>query len=74
MANADTPLSRAVKAFGTQLAVATILGITQPSVAGWKEGRIPSQHIPALIRAAKENGKRLRAADLIPSEAQDAAA
>jgi len=64
-----TPVAKAVRIFGTQAAIADILGITQPSVAGWKDGRIPVQHIPRLVQAAKEQGKRLRAGDLIPGVA-----
>lgn len=65
MSTEATPVAKAVRVFGTQAAVADILGITQPSVAGWKDGRIPVQHIPALIQAAKDRGKRLRLTDLI---------
>ena len=63
-----SPRARAVKVFGSQAAVGDILGISQPSVAGWKDGRIPVQHIARLIAAAKERGKRLTANDLLPAQ------
>lgn len=72
MRNVLSPREKAVRVFGSQAAVGKILGISQPSVAGWKDGRIPSQHIPRLIAAAKERGKRLTANELLPVESEAA--
>ena len=69
----NSPLSRALRVFETQQAIADVLGIRQPSVAGWKEGRIPVQHITALIDAAKARGRRLTALDLLPQPADQSA-
>ena len=67
-----TPVARAIRAFGSQSTIAAILGIKQPSVAGWKDGVIPAQHIPTLISAAKARGIEIDAETLLPAPAQAA--
>lgn len=55
--------------FGTQQAAADAIGISQPSVSGWREGGIP---LPRQYQIQVITGGRLQATP-IPRESRDVA-
>lgn len=65
------PAHKIVMRLGGEKAVADILGCSlttpytwqYPRERGGTNGRIPARHIPTLMSAAKERGKRLRFED-----------
>lgn len=70
-----TPAKIVIDRFGNHARVASILGIHKTSVHRWdyprekggSDGKIPSKHHRPLLDAAKAEGIKLLARDLIPT-------
>lgn len=68
------PAATIIKLLGGDTAVAAITGVHRTRVANWKRERdvggtggvIPFRHVPALIKAARDQGKPLSADDFLP--------
>ncbi len=75
-AGSDSPVARALGAFGGVRPMAAKLGVPVTTVQGWKErGHIPAARIPDLLAAAASHGVALTAADLdAPAAGSGAAA
>lgn len=75
------PAASIIKLLGGDTAVANIAGVHRTRVANWKRpkeaggtgGAIPFRHVPALIAAAKSQGKDLSADDFLPANDEAAA-
>jgi len=73
--NQPNAAQRVIKKFGGAYQLASILGLSPSTVYRWGYGRdggghgcqgqIPSEHFPAIIEAAKQEGITLRAKDLV---------
>lgn len=69
----DTPANRVIKAFGGCRPLARRLGLNHSWVVRWRKpdfeggtgGLIPSRHHREILAAAREDGIRLKPADLI---------
>ena len=66
-----------IRKLGGPSAVARVVGAHRTRVSSWQRsraaggtgGRVPQDHIPALLRHARENGLELSAADFLdPNE------
>ena len=73
------PAQTIIRKLGGPSAVAKIVGVHRTRVSSWQRpraaggtgGRVPQDHIPALLKHARENGLDLNAADFLdPNEAQ----
>jgi DNA-binding transcriptional regulator YdaS (Cro superfamily) len=51
----EQPIERAARALGSQVALASALGVTKAAVGQWKEEgrRVPAEHCPAIERLTK---------------------
>jgi len=71
------PAATIITLLGGDTAVAAITGVHRTRVANWKRKRdvggtggvIPFRHVPALIKAARDQGKPLSADDFLPTSA-----
>ena len=73
------PAQTIIQKLGGPSAVAKIVGVHRTRVSSWQRpratggtgGRVPQDHIPALLRHARENGVELSAVDFLgPAEAE----
>jgi DNA-binding transcriptional regulator YdaS (Cro superfamily) len=64
------PVARAIKHMGSQVALASRLGITQPTVSEWLncQKRVPAERCPEIERAT---GGAVRCEELRPDVAWD---
>lgn len=61
-----SPGAYVVRTIGGLTKTATALGIPVTTVQGWKDrGSVPQKHWPALIDAAKAEGKTLNLTDFL---------
>jgi hypothetical protein len=69
------PAASIIKNLGGDTVVASITGVHRTRVANWKRpkeaggtgGAIPFRHVPALIKAANDQGIALSADDFLPN-------
>ena len=74
------PAHTIIRKFGGPSAVARIVGVHRTRVSSWQRsraaggtgGRVPQDHIPALLKHARENGLELSAADFLDSNETEA--
>jgi DNA-binding transcriptional regulator YdaS (Cro superfamily) len=61
-------IERAIKCFGSQVAMASALGVKQPTISEWLRGdrRVPAEHCPRIERMTRERGEAVRCEDLRP--------
>ena len=64
------PIERAIKHFGSQAALASALGVKQPTVSEWLTGdrQVPAERCPEIERAT---GGAVRCEELRPDVAWD---
>ena len=62
------PIKRAIECFGSQAAMASALGVKQPTISEWLRGerRVPAERCPEIERAT---GGKVRCEDLRPDVA-----
>ena len=61
MSESDTPIEAAIKAAGTQQALADKLGIKSASISEWKaRGRVPAERVAAIEAATGVSRHDLR--------------
>jgi hypothetical protein len=76
------PAQTIIRKFGGPNAVAKIVSVHRTRVSSWQrprakggsEGRIPQNHIPALLAFARENGLDVKAEDFLVDVPQAAEA
>ena len=51
-----SPIERAIKAFGSQAAMASALGVKQPTISEWLRGdrRVPAERCPQIERETRK--------------------
>lgn len=54
-----SPIERAIKAFGSQAAMASALGVKQPTISEWLRGerRVPAERCPQIERETRRAAK-----------------
>jgi hypothetical protein len=75
------PADSIIQKLGGPSEVAKIVGVHRTRVSNWKRprnrggtgGRVPQNHIPALLAYARDNGIGLGPADFIPAAADSPA-
>lgn len=61
-------IERAIKCFGSQAAMATVLGVKQPTISEWLTGdrKVPAERCPVIERETLLRGDVVRCEDLRP--------
>jgi len=64
-------IERAIKCFGSQAALASALGVKQPTVSEWLRGdrQVPAERCPLIERETRRLGQEVRCEDLRPDVA-----
>jgi DNA-binding transcriptional regulator YdaS (Cro superfamily) len=65
------PIERAISVFGSQAAMASALGVKQPTVSEWLRGerRVPAERCPEIERATRDRGQPVLCEELRPDVA-----
>jgi len=66
-------IERAIQVFGSQAAMASALGIKQPTISEWLRGerRVPAERCPEIERETRRRGQPVLCEELRPDVAWD---
>jgi DNA-binding transcriptional regulator YdaS (Cro superfamily) len=64
-------IERAIKCFGSQAAMASALGVTQPTISEWLRGerKVPTKRCPVIERETRARGVVILCEELRPDVA-----